>query len=217
MYFYSRVVTLCSDPGYKSTLSELSFRFEINGDILKLGYFSKKLNYFCRKLKNCVNLSKFQRNLQGEVLKKLKNKIARPKKLQINCQTLNVSRWSRRRVAEVKLQQKFLQTANIDTLGIMSLTATILAWLTLADIQTDALDWGHSTISNKWMSMSNGNGKMSNELDVMYQNVPGSLGVEEVGVILDTLVATLERLFLLQRLLRKVLRILLRILLRLLL
>ena len=69
--------------------------------------------------------------------------------------------------------QRYQQLTNKAILAVF--TATILAWCYSSSFQTDADSW------NKFMHLSNGNrpGKrVKDYLDVMYQNLPGVLGVD---------------------------------------
>ena len=77
--------------------------------------------------------------------------------------------------------------AIINIKSVMSLTATFLDWCHCTHLHTDA-----NMTGNFWMRMSNGNGKVKDELDIQYQNIPGSLGVQEVGTVLDTMVSRLK-------------------------
>ena len=68
------------------------------------------------------------------------------------------------------LRMKY-KTKNLATMAI--LTATILVWCYSVALHTDSASW------NKFMHLSNGNrsGKVKDFIDVMYQNLPGVLGV----------------------------------------
>ena len=63
-------------------------------------------------------------------------------------------------------------------------TATFLVWCYCTAIHTDAVVW------NKFMKMSNGNrpGKVKEFLNIMYQNLPGTLGVETLSTSLTGIV-----------------------------
>ena len=67
-------------------------------------------------------------------------------------------------------------------------TATMLVWCTLTKLHTDPIDW------NRMMHLSMGNrpGKVKDSLDVMYQNLPGVLGVVTLGTQLDSIVKRLN-------------------------
>ena len=62
-------------------------------------------------------------------------------------------------------------------------TATLLDWCYCTNLHTEPAAW------NKYMCLSNGNGpgKVKQYLDVLYQNLPGSLGAEKVGTQLDSI------------------------------
>ena len=77
----------------------------------------------------------------------------------------------------------------LNAIKFATLTATYLDWCICARLQTDSMI---TFVGNQWMRMSNGNGKVKDTLDILYQNIPGTLGAEEVGTVLDTLISRLE-------------------------
>ena len=67
-------------------------------------------------------------------------------------------------------------------------SATMLVWRYFSHLHTDPIVW------NKLVRMSNGNrpGKVKDFLDIMYQNLPGVLGVTTLGTQLESIVSRLR-------------------------
>ena len=80
------------------------------------------------------------------------------------------------------MTQKLLRT--IKNVKIVNFTATPLVWCYCNSLHTDSIDW------NRYMHSSNGNrpGKVKDYIDVMYQNLPGVLGVATLGTQLESIV-----------------------------
>ena len=87
----------------------------------------------------------------------------------------NLYEWSRKNQQSYQIQLKAIQAVY---------TATFLAWCYCNSLHTDSVVW------NKFMKMSNGNrpGKVKEFLNVMYQNLPGTLGVDTLSTALTGIV-----------------------------
>ena len=169
MYFNSRIFTPC-------LISESSKNHHF--------YLS---NYLCSIVIQNKEETATRAEYERSIFILLCRKFLTVKGKSTNCKTKifkeNSSSNSNTENKQTKSQQRII----INTLDVMSLTATFLDWCLCYYLQTDAYMTG-----NKWMRMSNGNGKVRDECDIQYQNIPGTLGSQEVGTILDTMVARLK-------------------------
>ena len=89
---------------------------------------------------------------------------------------------------QVKMKHLSLRITTNKLAILATITATTLVWCHFSSLHTDADSW------NKSMHLSNGNrsGKVKDFLDVMYQNLPGVLGVDTLSTQLTSIVARMH-------------------------
>ena len=88
-------------------------------------------------------------------------------------------------IKEMSKRYKLSSNSTSSKKAIMAvLSATTLVWCILSALQTDSVS------GNKFMHLSNGNrsGRVKDFIDVMYQNLPGVLGVPTLGTQLVSIV-----------------------------
>ena len=146
-------------------------------------------NYYCRvDISPVVDNSKIREDLLNDYIKNLCRKSFTVEKLKPNGEmTLDD-----KKKAKTTTIENQINTAKSNAKIFATLTATYLDWCLCTKLQTGSADTANfacNFVSNHWMRMSNGNGKVKDTLDIQYQNIPGTLGVEEVGTVLDTLIS----------------------------